>query len=78
MLLQFRSRLLNDITVTLIDFNMDLLTDLNVEEFRNKFQIIKRSESFSEELAEPILRRIVNANINGNESNININTTGAS
>jgi len=72
-LLQFRSRLLSDVTVTLIDFNMELVAESATEGFRNKFRIIKRSESFNEELSETVLRRIINSTTTGKESNININ-----
>lgn len=70
-LLQFRARLLSDITVTLIDFNMELVADSVTEGFRSKFRIIKRSESFNEKLSETVLRRMIKSTAQGNESNIN-------
>lgn len=62
MLFQFRSKLKRQETITLIDFKAALLKDLNIDEFRMFFQLLKRSQTSAGAMTEKILRSAIEPN----------------
>jgi len=58
MLFQFRSKLKQQEKITLIDFEVSLLRDLNIEEFRMFFQVLKRNQENAGTISEKTLRSI--------------------
>lgn len=58
MLFQFRSKLKQQEKITLVDFEVSLLRDLNIDEFRMFFQVLKRNQENAGTMSEKILRSI--------------------
>ena len=70
MLFQFRSKLKRQETITLVDFKVVLLQDLNIDEFRMFFRLVKRNQTSSGAMTEKNLRSAIESESLGQQSEL--------